>query len=146
MGYHFTLVKKNEEFVSFEELVEAVRIMGDYKIDEETKTVSSIIGNQQFAICWIKGIVFSQNVDSPEFCKRFVSIGQKLNGRIRGDEMETYLPDGSYYTHEDDLREVENYQKYANKRVKWRKILSFLKIIVLIVIIIVFIYKITNIS
>jgi len=146
MGYHLTLVKKNDALVSFEELIQAVRITGDFKIDEETKTVSFDIDDQQFTICWVEGTVFSQTVDSSEFCKRFVSIGQKLDGRIRGDEMETYRPDGGSYTHEDDLRVVEDYQKKAHKRARLRKFLLFLKVIILIVIVIVFIYKKTNIA
>jgi hypothetical protein len=137
MGYHLTIIRPNDKPIRFNELVEASCSIGQFRVDESNKNISIEINGEVLYVHCINQIVFTDNVTSNQVIKKLVHLAQALDGRLRGDEMETYREDGTSFTHPEDSDEFAHHEKGVAKIVRRRKIIKIGKAVILVIILVI---------
>lgn len=141
MGYNLTIVRPDRETISFEELKEAARSVGQCSIDVEGKSILIDIGNETLSVYLINQTVFASDITSDQSIKKLVQLASALEGRLRGDEIETYREDGSSYTHPSDRKEVFEHEVQISKLVRRWKLITIFKAIVLVAVIVIVVVR-----
>lgn len=136
MGYNLTIIRFSNDPLSFEELVDATRSIGECSVDDANNKISINIGNEVLFIHLVNQTAFTNNVTSDQTIRKLVLLARALGGRLRGDEMETYREDGSSYTHPDDRNEVTGHEDRIAKLVWRRNFLTITKAVILLVIVV----------
>jgi hypothetical protein len=108
MGYHLTILRTvngRREPLSEAELEAAVASVPEARLirDERDRPQVDLLvdGTVTTSLYWQDGELWTKNVEDPALAL-MIRLASLLNGRVRGDEFETYRTPTDYYYHPDD--------------------------------------------
>lgn len=108
MGYHCSIVRTSpgqQHLIDEAELREAVgRMKGRLAVedkDDELLVCQPELGDESEALFFVDGELWTSN-PSESFFGLVNELAAHLDGRVRGDEGESYTADGREYIHQDD--------------------------------------------
>lgn len=111
MGYHVTIIRGVP--IERDEVIGVANDSGEWKYDSEQEALVPLHDNTEEVALWFDdGEIWTKN-PSDETITRMIAIAEKLKGRVRGDEMETYRSATDTYIHPEDARKKERADQEA---------------------------------
>ncbi len=106
MGYHLSIIRtKNREYdpIQLDELRSSVISNLGFTLDETQSPPSLLFpGNTPIVAWYSDGEIWAKN-PSNHTIDQMITLAQKLNARVRGDEFKTYESSSKTYQHPDDF-------------------------------------------
>ncbi len=125
MGYHITILRtegKKSIPITKDEVVSLVDSRDDLEIIRQSRKdieiTTKVLDHTGPLFIWQDGVIWSKTPDESTL-DLMIQIGEKLNARVRGDELETYKCTKESYIHPDDKSAIEEEKKQL-KIIKWR--------------------------
>ena len=119
MGYHVTILRTKygqPEPITLAEVKKVIALMPGFKLQSSASFKEDIEisfplsnGGEGF-LFWQNGEIWTKNPED-EHLQIMLDLAEKLNARVRGDEMETYRAIGESYTHPDDLVAIHDSER-----------------------------------
>lgn len=130
MGYHLSIVKSNSAGESEPIPLDLVQrlpelIKGFELVDPNAKEVLTFEYRDEsthFYLYWHHGELWSEATQSKEINK-LIEVAEALDGRLRGDELETYISSTETYIHADDKHHLQNEHRNTGYINKWKRLL-----------------------
>lgn len=131
MGYHVSLIRENNgkiEPIGREEIIGIISSCPDFSYEDREnylnlKKISAYGGAVYFI--YQDGELYVKNPTEIQL-EEFILLAQKLGGRIRGENFETYRTGSETYIHENDVQEAADHVRQINSSKSNRKRRSFL--------------------
>lgn len=105
MSYHVTILKTRHgrpESVGFSELCNAANQLPDVEVSTAGDRLTILrSGDELFSLWWQNGEAWTTNPDETTLAL-MIDIADRVGGRVRGDEFETYRAANDTYFHPDD--------------------------------------------
>lgn len=117
MSYHLTILRseKNRQLpISLEEAKLAATKIGNWKYSETSHSFKLLSENGESTLWYNDGELWIKTPEAWEI-DHVIKFANELDGRVRGDEFETYISADETFTHPDDiiLRKIEEKKSAA---------------------------------
>lgn len=129
MGYHVTILRtkdKQHEPITLEETKKLIASMPGFKLQPSTILKGSFeislpqSDGEEYVLLWQEGEIWTKNPDDKTM-QVMLNLAKRLNARVRGDELETYVTLDETYQHPDDLAIQASEQTTSKpKHKQWR--------------------------
>ena len=147
MGYKLNIVRDGGDdnyHISIQEFKNACDSIQGFSINDSgdvAQYTDSMHGT--FIVFWSQGETWTENPQD-WVIPIIVSLAEKLNGRVRGEEGESYNESGQSYIHQDDKKVHDLWEERRIRLINRAKFWNYLKIIVMIGVLLVVIYRISS--
>lgn len=145
MSYHISIIRgANDEHdkISIQEFWDACGAMEGFSFNDAGDIAQySSPQHGTFYVFWKNGDIWVENPDD-WVIPVVASLAVKLNGRARGDELESYKVNGDSYIHTDDREDHELWEKRRIGLIKRAKFWSCLRMSILFIVFIIFLCRI----
>lgn len=105
MGYHVAILRTNEKQlvpITLQEVADiAARVPGWSYDAGQQALLATDNGDDSLALWLSDGELWTSNPDA-ESLRKMLALAERLGGRVRGDELETYRSPDEAYLHPDD--------------------------------------------
>lgn len=126
MGYHLTIVRTNGEkadSISQEEVLSVIEADNSFSYEDCGEYLNlkkeDELGNEYYFVCQ-NGSILVKN-PTRNHIVAMISLANKLNGRVRGDEFETYVTPEETIIHHDDEQLIKEINIVTSTTIKHRK-------------------------
>ncbi|MBU1683099.1 hypothetical protein KJ742_04080 [Patescibacteria group bacterium] len=129
MGYHVTILRtkdRHREPITLDETKKLITSMHGFKLQpsplfKESFEISfSQSDGEKYVLLWQEGEIWTKNPDDKTM-QVMLNLAKRLDARVRGDELETYITLNKTYQHPDDLAISASEQTTSKpKHKQWR--------------------------
>jgi hypothetical protein len=111
MGYHVTILRTDQGqqiSISLDEVVSATSNIDGWRYLESPPTFEFHSKEHSCTLWFQDGELWTKNPEEWQL-GLMVSLAKRLNARVRGDELETYITENETYQHPDDKSQIDDH-------------------------------------
>jgi len=144
MGYHIRIIRGSRDedsIISNHDFRRACDTMKGFSLNEVGNIAQYTDSKHgQFCVFWKNGDIWIKNPE--EWAMPIIaSLADSLNGRARGDELESYKNSGDSYIHDDDKECYDLWEVRRIRLIRKNKFWYYFRIVTIILIVIVILFR-----